>query len=143
MYPPRQDHSRVTDGLRHLRRFGPGPFGPGLRPEPQASAGALLCDNRRQPERVVTFPIRNGADSARNSIKRCATLAAVNFPFSAFMNVLSCRLLRGHPPTSPPSTGRALFRSLSFLSVPPFISILSVMMIPLPCCHGNNRAPDC
>lgn len=42
---PPQDRSGVTDGERHLRRFGPGPFGPGLRAELRASAGALLCDN--------------------------------------------------------------------------------------------------
>lgn len=31
------------------------------------------------------------------------------------------------------------FSLISESSLPPFISILS-MMIPLPCCHGNNRA---
>lgn len=103
---------RVMDGLWHLRRFGPQPFGPRLRAELRC-LHQLCCVTVDNWSTLWHFHLERGLFCS-NSVKRCATLAVVHFPFSAFMNLLSCRLLRGHPPTSPPSTGRALFLFLSF-----------------------------
>lgn len=119
---------------------GVGVHGPGPRGSPQVPLGDTHQPQRkswhfhleRRPRRASGAGQRlpTAAHYSPRPAARCA---------AAHAEVILPRSLWA-PRFQHPFNGR----DLSLLRppfLPPFISILSAMMIPLPCCHGNNWGP--